>query len=235
MGDTGMATKMTLPGMGLMKGVGLGPLNIGNVLDTMGFVKKAWGAMNAPSAFMPTIDVEELQKRIVDLQAVEQWLVMNLGMIQGSIQALEVQKATIETLKGVTKGLIPGLGSETSQNPAMSPEAIASTLFNAPSFDFSKTPTSNVAAAVSVAPEPKAKRKAAALPVSSKAGDSALGPTSWLEFLQSQFNQVTQAAMSGASLKSAQKTARSVVKSASKSLPKKVATKSGAKKTRSSK
>ncbi len=229
-----MATKMTMPGMGLMKGVSLGPLNIGNVLDTMGFVKKAWGAMNAPSAFMPTIDVEELKKRIVDLQAVEQWLVMNLGMIQSSIQALEVQKATIETLKGVTKGFVPGLGGEVSQNSTISPEAIASTLFNMPNYDFSKMPSGIPGAPEDPAPVSETRPKARALPHTLKAGDAALGPSTWLEFLQSQFNQVTRAAMSGASLKSAQKPAKSVVKRASKSVPKKVSGKSSAKKTRAS-
>ena len=230
-----MANKMTMPGMGLMKGVGICPLNIGNVLDTMGFVKKAWGAMNAPSAFMPTIDVEELKKRIVDLQAVEQWLVMNLGMIQGSIQALEVQKATIETLKGVTKGLVPGLGGEASQSPALSPEAIASTLFNSPNFNLSKTTTDQGVAIADPPPASKTKPKSRAKPLELKVGDGALGPANWLEFLQGQFNQVTQAAMSGASLKSAQKSAKCTLKPVSKSVPNKNAAKSGPKKTRISK
>ncbi len=206
-----MATKLTMPGMGLMKGVGIGPLNIGNVLDTMGFVKKAWGAMNAPSAFMPTVDVEELRKRIVDLQAVEQWLVMNLGMIQSSIQVLEVQKATIETLKGVTQGLVPGLGGEASQSSTVSPEAFASTLLNTPNFELSKMS----------ADQDRAHR------------DAAPGPSTWLDFLQSQFNQVTQAAMSGASLKPIQKPTKSAAKRAGQSAPKKGAAKPGAKKMRS--
>jgi hypothetical protein len=209
-----MVTKMSLPGMDLMKGVGLGPLNIGNVLDTMGFVKKAWGAMNAPSAFMPTIDVEELKKRIVDLQAVEQWLVMNLGMIQSSIQALEIQRATIETLKGVSKGFMPGMPASLGQNPGVSPEAMASTLFNVPSLQ-SPMPVADRHSAT-VAPKPikkaNSKSKSAARTSAAQAGDAGLGATTWLEFLQSQFNQVTQAAMSGASLKAAGKSAQAVAK-----------------------
>jgi hypothetical protein len=210
-----MATKMSLPGLGLMKGVGIGPLNVGNVLDTMGFVKKAWGAMNAPSAFMPTVDVEELKKRIVDLQAVEQWLVMNLGMIQTSIQALEVQRATIETLKGVTKAWTPGKAGVALESPMLSPEAIASTLFNMPASDLSQGATV-LNSGLSVTP-PAPPPKVRARPASRKAVEPALGASTWLEFLQGQFNQVAQAAMSGASLKAAKKAGRAVVKKASKS------------------
>jgi hypothetical protein len=190
-----MATKMSLPGMDLMKGVGLGPLNVGNVLDTMGFVKKAWGAMNAPSAFMPTVDVEELKKRIVDLQAVEQWLVMNLGMIQSSIQALEVQRATIETLKGVTKGFVPMVG-DAEPAPVEMPKA----------------------------------RSGARVP---KPSDPLQGASTWLEFLQGQFNQVTQAAMSGATLKATQHAAKGVAKKATKGVSKKGASKRSSAKPRS--
>jgi hypothetical protein len=210
-----MATKMSLPGLGLMKGVGLGPLNVGNVLDTMGFVKKAWGAMNAPSAFMPTVDVEELKKRIVDLQAVEQWLVMNLGMIQTSIQALEVQRATIETLKGVTKGWVPGKAGVAQEPPMLTPEAIASTLFNMPASELSPGAgaLNSGVSATPHAPPPKVRAR----PVARKAVEPAPGASTWLEFLQGQFNQVAQAAMSGASLKAAKKAGRAVVKKASES------------------
>jgi hypothetical protein len=227
-----MSTKMSLPGMDLMKAVGLGPLNVGNVLDTMGFVKKAWGAMNAPSAFMPTIDVEELKKRIVDLQAVEQWLVMNLGMIQSSIQALEVQKATIETLKGVTKGFVSSAGSG-AQQQALSPEVMMSSLFSAPSPSAPETDGGNErkTAAVKAARKPKSR----VLSSSAKPDRAALGATTWLEFLQGQFNQVAQAAMSGASLKANQKSTKAGASKATKSASQKSQSGRIAKKVRSSK
>lgn len=47
----------------------------------------------------PLSSVEELDKRITDLRAVEQWLKLNLGMLQSAIQALEVQRATLATLR----------------------------------------------------------------------------------------------------------------------------------------
>ncbi|WP_042265642.1 PhaM family polyhydroxyalkanoate granule multifunctional regulatory protein [Paraburkholderia heleia] len=47
----------------------------------------------------PLTNIEELDKRITDLRAVEQWLKLNLGMLQSAIQALEVQRATLSTLR----------------------------------------------------------------------------------------------------------------------------------------
>src|SRR5471032_2868258 len=47
----------------------------------------------------PLTNVEELDKRIKDMRAVEQWLKLNLNMLQSAIQALEVQRATLSTLR----------------------------------------------------------------------------------------------------------------------------------------
>ena len=54
-----------------------------------------------PSMLAPTLDVNELEKRIADLRAVEQWLELNAGILRTTIQTLEVQRATIATLKGI--------------------------------------------------------------------------------------------------------------------------------------
>lgn len=57
-------------------------------------------SLSAMSDLMaPLASVEELDKRITDLRAVEQWLKLNLGMLQSAIQALEVQRATLATLR----------------------------------------------------------------------------------------------------------------------------------------
>ncbi|MBP0588797.1 transcriptional regulator [Paraburkholderia sp. LEh10] len=47
----------------------------------------------------PLTNVEDLDKRITDMRAVEQWLKLNLNMLQSAIQALEVQRATLATLR----------------------------------------------------------------------------------------------------------------------------------------
>ncbi|APW36142.1 hypothetical protein RD110_02060 [Rhodoferax koreense] len=49
----------------------------------------------------PTINVEELDKRIDELKAVQFWLDQNATALKATIQALEVQKMTLATLRGM--------------------------------------------------------------------------------------------------------------------------------------
>jgi hypothetical protein len=49
----------------------------------------------------PTLNVEELEKRITELKAVHYWLDQNSKALGATIQALEVQKMTLATLKGM--------------------------------------------------------------------------------------------------------------------------------------
>ncbi len=49
----------------------------------------------------PTLNVEELDKRITELKAVQFWLDQNAVGLKATIQALEVQKMTLATLKGM--------------------------------------------------------------------------------------------------------------------------------------
>lgn len=83
---------------------------LGAVSDTLDFVKNLWGGMglpgmgmpgmsSIPGMVMPTLSVEEINKKITDLKAVEAWLVLNMNMLRATIQALEVQAATISTLQ----------------------------------------------------------------------------------------------------------------------------------------
>ena len=75
-----------------------------------------------PNMFAPTLDVNELEKRIADLRAVEQWLELNASILRTTIQSLEVQRATIATLKGISGAMLaPMLGrSETCESAAES-------------------------------------------------------------------------------------------------------------------
>ncbi len=68
-------------------------------MDTMDFMKRAWSHFKVPTSFTPTMDVEELDKRIADLRTVEQWLTMNLGLLRNTIQAMELQRATLSALQ----------------------------------------------------------------------------------------------------------------------------------------
>ena len=47
----------------------------------------------------PTLDPEEVEKRIQELKAVQFWLEQNARMLGATIQALEVQRMTLTTLK----------------------------------------------------------------------------------------------------------------------------------------
>jgi hypothetical protein len=49
----------------------------------------------------PTLNVDELEKRIEELKAVHFWLEQNSRALGATIQALEVQKMTLATLKGM--------------------------------------------------------------------------------------------------------------------------------------
>lgn len=49
----------------------------------------------------PTMNVEELEKRIAELKAVQFWLDQNATALKATIQALEVQKMTLATLHGM--------------------------------------------------------------------------------------------------------------------------------------
>jgi hypothetical protein len=81
--------------------------------DTPGFTKLVPGfdflqtlVKNAGSAIpgigqwvAPTLDPEELEKRIEELRTVQFWLEQNARMLGATIQALEVQRMTLSTLK----------------------------------------------------------------------------------------------------------------------------------------
>ena len=49
----------------------------------------------------PTLDPEELDKRIGELRTVQFWLEQNARLLATTIQALEVQRMTLSTLQGM--------------------------------------------------------------------------------------------------------------------------------------
>ncbi len=193
-----------LAAMGLGN-VGIGPLNVGNVLDTVDFVKKAWTSLGVPSGFTPTLDLDELDKRIADLKAVEQWLTLNMNMLQGTIQALEIQRGTIAALRAFGAPL---------EAAAPAAQAIAAALSRAaPAFDPAGTrpgesgapaepqsPGAHKAPATGTGKRARPTRRGqrgATAPAAASVADPGLSPGAWWNLLQSQFNQVAAAALSG--------------------------------------
>jgi len=56
---------------------------------------------NLANWIAPTLNEEELDKRIAELKAVHFWLDQNAKALGATVQALEVQKMTLATLKGM--------------------------------------------------------------------------------------------------------------------------------------
>ncbi len=83
--------------------------------DPLDYVKNLWGSMGfaLPGMVTPTLDTGELDKRIADLKAVEGWLKMNLGMLQMSIQGLEMQRVTVAAMQALSQSA----GGEGGANP----------------------------------------------------------------------------------------------------------------------
>lgn len=73
--------------------------------DPLEFVRGMWSNMgfNLPGMVTPTLDVDELDKRIADMRAVEGWLKMNLNMLQMTIQGLDMQRATIAAVTAMSQ------------------------------------------------------------------------------------------------------------------------------------
>ncbi len=71
------------------------------VHDPLNFMRNLWGNMGftLPGMVAPTFDLDELDKRIKDMKAVEGWLRMNLSMLQMTIQGLEMQRNTLAAMQ----------------------------------------------------------------------------------------------------------------------------------------
>lgn len=70
--------------------------------DMLEMMQKMWNPMGFPMPGMvaPTIDVEEIERKIGELKSVQNWLKMNEAFLQMTIKTLEMQKSALETLAG---------------------------------------------------------------------------------------------------------------------------------------
>jgi hypothetical protein len=75
------------------------------VHDPLNFMRNMWGNMgfSLPGMVALTFDVDELDKRIKDMKAVEGWLRMNLSMLQMTIQGLEMQRSTVGAVQAMSQ------------------------------------------------------------------------------------------------------------------------------------
>lgn len=98
--------------------------------DTLEFVKNLWGGMQIPGTMpgMPPLpgagmSVEDLDKKIADLKAVEAWLTLNQNMLHGTIQALEIQRGTLATLKAMGDSMAQAMGQSKVGESSVAPFA----------------------------------------------------------------------------------------------------------------
>lgn len=177
-------------------------LGFSTMLDAMEFARKTWSQLNLPTAFAPTMDVAELDRRVQDLKAVEQWLGMNLNMLRSTIQTMEVQRGTIAALQafGSMVGDVagsggPAVGAGGSAAAARTPEASRK---DEPAATAAPGKTTAGAAGPAPAPDSAAAR---GTPQIGMPGDATMmDPTAWWNMLQQQFQQVAGSALAGAAL-----------------------------------
>jgi hypothetical protein len=167
----------------------------------------------------PTLSVEELDKRISELKAVHFWLDQNGKALSATIQALEVQKMTLATLKGMNFSM----GEVANALRLKTAETVASGLGKVAGAADAVAGTAKAA---------KAKAASSAKPQGNGEAAGAVDPLQWWGALTQQFQEIASNAMKDVAQKTAVDTARNmaggIAKEAVKAAKKTVASKSKA-------
>ncbi|MFY7865269.1 PhaM family polyhydroxyalkanoate granule multifunctional regulatory protein [Roseateles sp.] len=184
-----------------------------------GLVKNAGAALPGMGQWVaPTLNPEELSKRIEELRTVQFWLEQNGRMLGATIQALEVQRMTLSTLQSMNVPLaqlsdalkMPGADAKpmAAAWPGVPPEimAAAAKSMNMPAAAPSPSAAKDAPAA-SAAPSAKAKKAPAAA-----APALAVDPMQWWGALSQQFTQLAANAMKDTATDAAKNLAGSLVK-----------------------
>ncbi len=163
----------------------------------------------------PTISVEELEKRIEELKAVQFWLEQNSRALAATIQALEVQKMTLATLKGMNFSMgdvANAFKLKTADTVMSGVQKAADTVSGAAEAvaGAAARVTGRAAAEEEAAdeteaePAPAAKAKPKAKGKTAAAADPAVvDPMQWWGALTSQFQQIAANAMKDAAKQTA--------------------------------
>jgi hypothetical protein len=155
----------------------------------------------------PTFNVEDLEKRIEELKAVQFWLDQNAKALSATIQALEVQKMSLATLKAMNFNLgdvanalkikaadaVSGLtGRVPTQFAGLE---IPPRTYGNPSAEPAPQPLA-AEAPEAPAPRPRKPRKSSALAQAQAAETSGVvDPMAWWGALSQQFQQIAGTAM----------------------------------------
>ena len=155
----------------------------------------------------PTISVEELEKRVEELKAVQFWLEQNSRALAATIQALEVQKMTLATLKGMNFSMgdvANAFKLKTADTVMSGVQKAADTVSGAAGAVAGAAARVTGRAAAEEAPhetdaEPASAAKAQPKAKGKAAGESAVvDPMQWWGALTSQFQQIAANALKDA-------------------------------------
>jgi hypothetical protein len=168
-----------------------------NLAKSAGQPSAAGSAIPGMSSWVaPTLSVEELDKRIQELKAVQFWLEQNGTALKATIQALEVQKMTLTTLQGMNVNM-----SELAKAfTARAPEAATPSPPSAPAPAPAPTPEPEATAEAAPAAS-ESRAKSSAKPSRGKATASkgattaAVDPMQWWGSLTQQFQNIASSAM----------------------------------------
>jgi hypothetical protein len=153
----------------------------------------------------PTLNVEELDKRIDELKAVQFWLDQNAMALKATIQALEVQKMTLATLKGMNFNF----GDVANAFKLKAADSVMSGVQKmTEKASDAATTVGGFAGAVSgtVAPQKAATKKSTKSAAKSAVPDMAAGvvdPMQWWGALTKQFGDIANTAMKDAAKQTA--------------------------------
>jgi hypothetical protein len=157
-----------------------------------GLVRNAGSAMPGIGQWVaPTLNPEELGKRIEELRTVQFWLEQNARMLGATIQALEVQRMTLSTLKTMNVQMSDLRDSLMIPMPSMGAPAAAPQ--PAPAAK-QPEPTPEPAAAAAATPPP------------------GVDPMQWWGALTKQFTELATAAMKDGGAGAAQDLAGALLK-----------------------
>jgi hypothetical protein len=158
----------------------------------------------------PTLNLDELEKRIGELKAVHFWLDQNSKALGATIQALEVQKMTLATLKGMNFNM-----GDVANALKLKP---ADTMFTGLPKTAEKTADAAQGAAEAAsgaAGKSKSGRKSAKNPLPP---GGVVDPLQWWTALTHQFQQIAATAMQDAAAQTAADSGRNMAGSASEAM-----------------
>ena len=153
----------------------------------------------------PTLNVEELDKRIEELKAVQFWLDQNAMALKATIQALEVQKMTLATLKGMNFNMgdvANAFKLKVADSVAGGVQRVAD---KARTFSGLEVPPTSFGTGKPAAPSKAGKAKG---PAAAPAG--VVDPMQWWGALTQQFQAIATDAMKEAAKKTAMDTTKSL-------------------------